>query len=243
MPLREMVRGSLHPDALPFTVHLQELRRRLLRSLGWVALGMGAAWVKSEALLSWLIEPAGKVVYLSPTEPFFLQLAVAFWGGGVLACPFLAWETWSFLSPGLLARERRWIAFLIPCAGFLFLVGAWLAFRFLVPLALSFLLRFGGESMTPMISAGHYFGFVVGLALAGGIMFQTPVVVLVLTRMGLVRPVTLLAQWRVALIGILVAAAALTPTPDVVSQLLISFPMAGLYFLSVVLSYVAFRAD
>jgi sec-independent protein translocase protein TatC len=238
-----MEKESPRPDSLPFTAHLEELRRRLLRSLGWVALGMAAAWVKSEALLTWLIEPVGQVVYLSPTEPFFLQLTTAFWAGGVLALPLLAWEAWGFLAPGLLARERRWMVFLIPAGFGLFLLGGWLSFRFLVPVALGFLLRFGVESMTPMIGAGHYFGFVVGLALAGGIMFQTPVVVLVLTRMGLVAPRTLLAQWRAAVIAILVACAVLTPTPDVVSQLILSLPMMGLYFLSVALSYVTCRTN
>ncbi|MBI1953591.1 MAG: twin-arginine translocase subunit TatC [Candidatus Omnitrophica bacterium] len=238
-----MEKESPRPDALPFITHLEELRRRLLRSLGWVALGVAVAWVKSEALLSWLIEPVGKVVYLSPTEPFLLQLKVALWAGGVLACPFLAWEAWGFLSPGLLARERRWMAFLIPAGFGLFLLGGWLSFRFLVPVALGFLLRFGVESLTPMISAGHYFGFVIGLALAGGIMFQTPVVVLVLTQMGLVTPRTLLAQWRVAVVVILVASAVLTPTPDMASQLILSLPMTGLYFLSVALSYVTCRKN
>lgn len=222
----------------PFLEHLEDLRRRLLRSFLWVALGMLLPLRFSEKILAWLIQPVGQVVFLSPVEPFLVHLQVAFFGGIFLSFPFVAWEVWGFLKPALLPRERRAVLLLIPLSFALFLLGMLFCWVFLLPAGLRFLLQFSSETLVPMITVGHYVSFASWLILGCGLFFQMPMAILVLSRIGVVRPGQLLSQWRLATVMILLAAAILTPTPDVATQLLLAIPMGLLYLVSVGLSFL-----
>lgn len=220
-------------DRFPFTLHLEELRRRILRSLLWTILGAGVTFQFASWILSWLLQPVGKVVFLSPVEPFLLHLKVAFLGGIFLSAPLIAWEIWGFLSPALRLHERRVGLFLVPVSVGLFFLGGWFGWSWLLPAALSFLLQFQSEGLAPMLTAGNTIPFIGWLVLGSGIAFQIPVVVGVLARLGVVRPVQLLRQWRPAFLGILVFAAVITPTPDIATQLLLAIPIGVLYLGSV----------
>jgi len=222
----------------PLLDHLEELRRRLLRSFLWAGLGMAVAWRAAPQILEILIRPAGRVVFLSPAEPFLVTLKAAFLGGLVLSCPLLAWEVWGFFRPALPVRGRGWILAFLPASAGLFLAGAWFGWKWLFPSALKILLSFGGDVMTPMLTVGSVVGFASWLIAGCGLIFQVPLVIFLLTAVGLVRPVTLLRQWRPAVIGILIIAAVLTPTPDIFTQLLLAGPLAVLYVLSVGLSFL-----
>lgn len=220
-------------ERLPFTFHLEELRRRALRSILWATLGAGVTFQFAPGILSWLLQPVGKVAFLSPAEPFLLHLKVAFLGGIFLGAPLIAWEIWGFLSPALRLHERRVILFLVPMSVGLFFLGGWFGWRWLLPAALSFLLTFRSELLTPMLTVGSTIPFIGWLVLGSGIAFQIPVVVGVLARLGVVRPVHLLRQWRPAFLAILVFAAVITPTPDIATQLLLAIPIGVLYLGSV----------
>lgn len=222
----------------PFLDHLEELRRRLLRSFLWISLGMIVGWRAAPHLLEILIRPVGQVVFLSPVEPFLVHLKVAFLGGLGISFPLLAWEAWSFVRP-VFPHQGRWpVLALIPVSAGLFFAGAWFGWKLLLPAALKILLSFGGGVMTPMITVGSYVSFAGWLIAGCGLIFQVPLVVLFLAAIGLVRPITLLRQWRPAVVGILIIAAVITPTPDIFTQLLLAGPLAGLYLLSVVLSFL-----
>lgn len=222
----------------PFLTHLEELRRRLLRCFLWIALGMAAAWRVAPQILELLLAPAGRVVFLSPVEPFLVHLKVTFLAGAALCFPLLAWEGWGFLRPALgPGRHLPLFLLILPASVALFFTGAWFGWSWLLPAALKVLLSFGGDLMTPMLTVGHYVGFAGWLIAGCGLIFEVPLVILFLTAAGLVRPVSLVKQWRAALLIILVASALLTPTPDVFTQLLLAAPLAALYVGSVLLSF------
>lgn len=228
-------------ESRPFTDHLEELRRRLLRCFLWVGLGAVAGWQVAGSVLDRLIRPVGQVVYLSPAEPFVVYLKTAFLTGFVLAFPLLAWEVWGFVKPAL-RRANPWPLLLwIGVSSALFFTGAWFGWKGLLPAALAILRSFGGEGMTPMITVGHYLSFAGWIVVGCGLIFQLPLGVLAATRAGWVRPSTLVRQWRLATVAILVAAAALTPTPDIFTQLLLAAPLALLYVLSVLASFLVTR--
>ncbi|MBI3333054.1 MAG: twin-arginine translocase subunit TatC [Candidatus Omnitrophica bacterium] len=225
----------------PLLDHLEQLRWCLLRSLGWTAAGTAVGLRFSGQILHWLIHPVGRVVFLSPAEPFLVHLKVAFLAGIGLALPFLAWEIWRFLSPALFPGERHPILLLAPASAGLFALGALFSWKVLLPTALRFLLSFGSEELTPMVTVGSYVSFAGWLILAGGLIFQMPFVAMLLARGGWLHPWTLLRHWRIAVVSILVVAAVLTPTPDIVTQLLLAAPMGALYLVSIGLAVLTAR--
>lgn len=221
----------------PLLEHLDEVRLRLLRALLWTAAGTAAAWGFAPRILDALIRPVGEVVFLSPVDPFLMHLRVALLGGVILSFPLLALETWGFFAQALTRRERRLSFGLLPLSAGLFLLGAVFGWKLLLPAALKILLGFGTSLLVPMLTVGHYVGFAGWLILGCGFLAQLPLGIMVLTWAGLLKPRTLLSQWRPALLGVLAVSAVLTPTPDVLTQLLVAVPLAGLYFLSVGISF------
>ena len=226
--------GAVLPgdERRPFLDHLEELRRRLLRCFLWVAVGTGLAWRLTPGILRELVLPVGQLVFLSPVEPFTVRLQIAFWGGLVFSFPLWAWEVWGFLRPALRSIERWSSLLFLLLSVALFFIGAGFGWRLLLPAALKILFAFGAGVMTPMLTVGSYVSFASWLILGCGLVFQVPLVILFLTRTGLVRPQTLLRQWRLAIVAILIVAAVLTPTPDVFTQLLLAAPLGILYLLS-----------
>ena len=229
-------------DRRPFLDHLEELRRRLLRCFLWAAVGTALAWRLTPDILRELVRPVGQLVYLSPVEPFTVRLQVAFWGGLAFSFPLLAWEGWGFLRPALRSIERWSALILLPLSVALFLIGAWFGWKLLLPAALKILFAFGAGVMTPMLTVGNYVSFASWLIVGCGLVFQVPLVILFLTRIGLVKAQTLLRQWRLAIIGILIVAAILTPTPDIFTQLLLAAPLGILYLLSAGLALLSGRS-
>ena len=201
-------------------------------------MGTALAWRFTPKFLKWLIQPAGQVVYLSPAEPFLVQLKLALFGGLLFSSPLLAWEGWGFVCPALGPGACSIVGLLLPASFGLFLLGAWFGWKVLLPGALKILASFGGGVMTPMLTADHTISFAAWLIIGCGLVFQVPLVILFLTRTGLVQPQTLVRHWRLATIGILILAAVLTPTPDIFTQLLLAVPLFTLYLFSVGLSFI-----
>lgn len=219
--------------------HLAELRAVLLQSVVAALAASALAWFVSERAVDLLIRPAvgaaGDLVFLSPTGAFMLRLKTALGLGLLLAAPFIMWRVWSFVVPGLLQRERRLLLPVVAGSLVLFYAGAAFGYLVILPITMGFLLGFGTEHLTPMISGENYFGFALRLALAFGAVFQFPLVVALLTYWEILGPDFLKKYWRYGVVLVFVFSALLTP-PDVASQVLMAGPVLVLYFLSMVIA-------
>lgn len=212
--------------------HLEELRRRLLFYLAVLVLASAGTFQYSEALLKWIARPAAALVFTAPAEAFLTRLKVALWGGFLLSLPVLLYEAWRFAAPALTEREKKAWVWVCPASLGLFALGGGLALFIVVPNAMRFLLAFGTEELTPMLSVGAYLKFVVSLSLAFGVLFQLPLALLFLNTAGLVSPEGLSTYRRHVYLGSFVAAAVLTPGPDVFSQVLLAGSTVLLFELS-----------
>ena len=222
---------------MSFFQHLEELRVVLMRSVFAIAIGAVGGWWLAPIVLEDAIRRTVKVVtVLSPFEAFNERLKLMVILGSVIALPIVLWQVWSFVVPGLLKRERGWILPLVMGSIVLFVAGASAAYFYVVPLVVHVLEGFVVPGMLTQIRLSFLLDFTYNLALACGILAQLPLVTMLLTAIGLVTPGFLLRQWRYALVGIFIMTALITPGDVVSAQLVMGFPMAALYFLSVGLS-------
>lgn len=234
---------------MPFLDHLEELRLRILRSLGAVVVGCGLGlWaVQRFQLVAVLKEPiapyltGGKLVVTSPTEPVMIVLKLGLLVGLVLASPVILWQTWAFLAPALYEKEKRALVPSLFIGLALFLTGAALAYEFVVPQALRVLFSFQTEAIAPFITYDAYFGFVLQVTLALGLSFELPLVILILSWLGVVGPAELSRFRRYAIVLAFVAGAVLSPGADVLSMVMMTLPLLVLYEVGVAGSVILQR--
>lgn len=220
---------------------VEDFRKHLLRSVAVLALFVIASFWVTQPMLEFLAEPVGgleKLQAIEVTEEIGVFMRVAMTAGIAVAFPYIAFEFWLFAAPGLKPREKKMGLVGIPLATFLFLVGMAFTFYVLLPAALPFLGSF--TNIAQFWSAKEYFAFITGLMLWIGLFFEFPLVIYVLTSIGIVQPKFLAEQWRLAVVIIAVIAAAITPTVDPVNMGLVMAPMILLYFISIGLSYLAY---
>lgn len=231
--------------------HLEELRQRLFRAVGWLMAGMVAGWFIQDPVyntVSSLVKaaaPEGLIyeeAFGSFQEGFMLRLKLAFYIGLVLAIPAIAMEIWGFIKPGLKPQERRPLAYVVPSSVFLFILGASLCWTVL-PYSIQFLMDFMlGFSDAKLIQApGSMVVFVAQMMLAFGIGFQMPLLVFALTKIGILSTKTLLRYWRHWSIGVFIVSAILTPGGDPQSLFILAVPLIGLFFLSAGLARLTSR--
>jgi len=227
---------------MSFLDHLGELRMVIIHSLVVFFVLSVVCWFFSGRILDLLIAdlPVESLYFLSPIEAFMVRVKISFVLGLMGAFPFILFKTWAFISPGLFAHERRRIYPLVLSSSVLFYIGVAFCYMVLIPTVMGFLLSFGTEFLNPLISVVAYFAFVARLCFAFGIVFQVPIVVLLLSMLGIVTPGWLLRQWRVGIVVVFVGAAVLTP-PDAVSLLMMAFPVLALYIASILVAYVVVR--
>jgi sec-independent protein translocase protein TatC len=226
-----------------FWGHVEALRIHLFRMLIALSICVGISFYFAKPLMAFLAEPVGgldKLQAIQVTEELGVFMRVALTSGIAIAFPYLAFEIWLFAAPGLNSREKKNTLFGIPIAVLLFLTGMAFTYLILIPPALKFLAGFTDISQD--WAAAEYFGFITGLMLWIGAFFEFPLVIYVLTSVGLVRPQILLKQWRLAVVIIAIIAAAVTPTIDPVNMALVMLPMTALYFISIGMSQVAYAA-
>lgn len=238
-----------HPEAtMSFLEHLEELRRRVLWSLGALVVGAGAGfWLTTRFdVIGFLTRPVrplledGRLMYLHPTEPFMVTIKVGIFVGAVIALPVVFYHFWRFVAPGLVEKEKRiFIPALLSSVG-LFVGGAALAFFVVLPFGLRFFLGFATESLQPMITINEYFSFAMQITLMFGLVFETPLVILVLTWVGVLSPRTIRKYRRHAIAAMTIVSAVITPA-DIVSMLLMLVPLYLLFEISVALASVIER--
>lgn len=217
------------------------LRSHLLRAVGVLAVAVIAAFGVAEPVMQYLSGPVGglsKLQAIQVTEEIGVFMRVAMMLGIAATFPYIALELWMFAAPGLRPREKKLGLVGIPLATLLFLTGMAFTFFVLLPAALPFLGGF--TEIAQFWTANEYFAFVTGLMIWIGLFFEFPLIVYVLTAIGLIQPQILAQQWRLAIVVIAVLAAAVTPTVDPVNMGLVMLPMTLLYFVSIGLSYLAY---
>jgi sec-independent protein translocase protein TatC len=229
---------------MSFLEHLEELRKRLIFSI--VALGVAflVCWNFADRIFGLLsrplakfLPPGEKLVFTRLTEPFMLYMKVAFFAGIFLASPVILWQLWLFISPGLYKRERRYAAPFIIIASLFFILGGYFGYRVLLPGTCAFFLE-TGKQFKQMIKADEFFSFASMMILATGLVFETPILIFFLARLGIVTPAFLMQKSKYAIVLAFIIAAIVTPTPDMVTQTALALPMIGLYFLGVAIAYL-----
>lgn len=248
MAPRETADGSRDQAEMPFLDHLDELRSRLIRSL--IALLVGLV-VGLLAVTSWdvlgIVErpieahlPEGNLNFSSPTTPIVITLKLAFIVGLIAASPYIAFQGWRFLAPALYENERKFAIPAIAAGTLLFLAGIAMAYFVVLPLGLRILLTFYSEDLNPLIMIGEYLNFATRLILAFGLIFELPVVLVLLSLLGVVTPEGLAKYRRHAIVVMAVVSAFLTPA-DPYTMLAMMVPMMLLYELSVFATKVLTR--
>jgi sec-independent protein translocase protein TatC len=220
--------------------HLEELRKRLLYSLIALVVGMIVAVIFSDFLLALISLPIGgfeNLLSIQVTENLSVYFRITMLGGFILALPFILLQLIFFVSPGLKKTERLWLFRAIPLATLLFCGGVLFAYFVMLPTAIPFLVEFPGPEVLPKWR--DYVSFVTNLLFWIGISFETPLIMFVLAKLGIISAKGLLKQWRYAVIFIAVIAAVATPTPDPVNMALLMAPLLLLYLLGILLASFA----
>lgn len=227
---------------MSFLEHLDELRRRLIISLIYIALGFIGCWFFHEEIYRFIARPiqpflgeSGKLIFTKPTEAFSLYLKVSIIAGIFVAAPLIIHQIWLFIAPGLYRRERFMAGPFILSSLILFFGGGAFAFWIVLPPAYKFLLDFGSD-FQPMIKIDEYFDLTSTIILGFGLIFEMPVLVAFLSMFGIVTPGFLWRNLKYAVLVIFVVAALISPTGDVVNQCIYAGPMLVLYLISILVS-------
>ncbi len=220
--------------------HLEELRDRLVKSAIVVGVCTLLASAFTTQILEFLIVPYGKrLQVLGPTEGITVYFKVALTAGLILAMPFLVYQFLMFIMPGLESKEKQYILWGVPAASLMFLIGVVFAWYLLIPAAVGFLSEWQPEIFIQEWQSQMYIPFVTSLVFWVGLSFETPLIIFIMAKVGLVTPQFLIKQWRFAVVIIAIAAAFITPTVDPFNMGLVMLPLLALYGLSILLSYLA----
>jgi sec-independent protein translocase protein TatC len=227
---------------MSFLEHLEELRRRIIYGFLYVVVGLGICWGFHERIFAVVQKPImvalanhhldQKLVYLNPTDPFNMYLKISFLAGIFVASPFVLYQVWAFIAPGLYRNERRYVLpFMFSTVG-LFLAGGYFGYRMVYPTALDFLIAFSGQ-FTPMITIGEYTNLFLTIIAGLGMVFEMPILVFFLALMGILSAGWMWRNFRYSILVIFIIAAIITPTTDIMNMCIFAAPMIGLYLVSI----------
>ena len=238
-------------DKAPLTEHLGELRNRIVVSLIIVLAAFTVSFYFSENIFRLLTMPIHntvsfsihspyisfnpgkspdlKLIFIAPAEAVWMHIKISFISAFIVSSPILFYETWRFIAPGLLERERKYAIPFVFTTTFLFLLGSLFCFIIILPFAMNFLLTYKTENLQPMISVGNYIDFCLKFILSFGAIFELPVMMVFLTKMGVVTPEFLAKNRKYSVLIAFILAALLTPTPDAFNQTLMAIPIIVLY--------------
>jgi sec-independent protein translocase protein TatC len=233
---------ALETYSMPLLAHLEELRKRIIFSVLGVVVGFLSCWSIADRIFGLMQQPivgalrhhgmAGGLVYLNPTEPFNLYLEVAFVGGLFAASPFVFYQLWLFIAPGLYRTEKRYVLpFMLSTVG-LFVAGGCFGYKVVYPASLDFLIGIG-QQFQPMITIGEYTKLFVTIIVGLGLIFEMPIFVFFLALMRIITAQWMWRNLRYSILVIFIVAAIVTPTADILNMCLFAAPMIALYALSI----------
>ena len=238
---------QLNGKQMSFLEHLEELRQRLLRSILGIVIGAAACFYFHEAIYGFLARPltdtlralhlSDKLVYTNPVDPFNLYVKVSILAGLFLASPYVLLQLWLFISPGLYRHEKKYVWPFVSLTSALFISGGFFAFKLAFPAALRFLVGYGHQ-FAPMVTINEYWDLAMSIMVGVGLVFELPVVVLLLSIFGIVTPRFLWRNFRYAVLVTAVLAAGIVPSNDLATLFVVWIPLVGLYILSIGLSYL-----
>ena len=236
--------GERDLPKMSFLEHLEELRKRLMISILAILGGFLVCWRYSEQIFAIIQRPLvqflptgdQKLAYTRLTEPFFLYMKVAFFAGLFLASPIIILQIWFFIAPGLYKRERRYAAPFIIFATLFFVAGGYFGYQYLLPGTCKFFVETGTQ-FKQMIKVDEYFSFASTIILATGLVFETPILIFFLARLGIVTPAFLMQKFKYAVVLAFIISAIVTPSPDAVTQTFLAVPMIVLYLLGIGIAY------
>ena len=245
--MKKKAKEPVSPDgSMSLSGHLRELRNRILICVILLVVVFGVCLSFAPRIVTLLTDMGRRYdyvyVYIAPQELFLVYMNVALVGAVVVCFPVLAYQIYAFCSPGLSGKERGYISGALIAGGLCFLVGVAFAYFISLPFMLRFLIQFTGEvDVSASISIQQYVSFLLTVFVIFGLVFELPVVSVLLTGLGLVKAEWLVKGRKVMIVIIFVLAAIITP-PDIVSQIMVAVPMLGLYEISIALSRVVGRA-
>jgi len=233
--------------AMSFLDHLEELRRRIFYSILAVVIGFFVCWGYASNIVGWMQKPImdalqrnnmpQTLVYLNPTDPFNLYLKVAALAGLFVTSPFVLYQLWMFVSPGLYRNEKRYVLPFMFSTVALFLSGGIFAYKMVYPAALDFLIGYG-KQFQPMITIHEYVDLFLTVILGMGVVFEMPILVFFLALMGVISAGWMWRNVRYSILVIFIIAAVLTPTTDILNMCIFAAPMVGLYVLSIGIAWL-----
>ena len=225
----------MKPDAQteqPLRDHLQEFRKRLIICLVVVAIAALACYNYVDDIIALLSGPAGKLYFMNPSEVFFTYMEIALYAGILFTLPVLLYEVWAFVAPALWPEERRAVLVILPTAVILFYVGLIFAYYLVIPAAVTFFMGFATQTLQPMFSLESYLSFILALTLPFGFIFELPLIVVFLAKIGLVTGDFLKGKRKILIVIAFIFAAVVSPTTDIFTQTMIAVPLIVLYEIS-----------
>ncbi len=220
--------------------HLEELRKRIIYSLIAVILTASAVYTFSEKILFIISEPVRPLVFTAPHEVFVAYLKIALFSGLFISSPLVCYQFWKFISSGLKDNEKKYLVWFWAFSTVFFISGAVFGYFIFTKVAIQFFLGFASDFIEPMITVNNYVSFLGVFVLVFGLIFELPLIMLFLTKLGLVTPYLLASRRKYAVILIFVVAALLTP-PDVVTQVFMAIPLLVLYEAGILLSRLVYK--
>lgn len=234
------------PDKqLPFTVHLEELRKRLIIAGGTWLIAFLACYAFAERLFRYISEPVraalpegSSLVFITATEPFFTYMKIAALAALIVSLPVILWQLWAFVAPGLYAHEKRFAVSFVGASCLCFGAGSYFGFTYIFPTIFAMLIKFGigGTDVSAMLSMGSYLSLAALMLLAFGLIAEVPIIILILSRMGVIDHLWLKRNRKYMVIVAFVFAAIVTPGPDVISQVSLAIPFIILYEVGIILA-------
>jgi sec-independent protein translocase protein TatC len=240
-----MRKGRKNPDEMTFLEHLEDLRKRLFWSFASVFIVIVPAYIFSKDIFRFLAQPIAPflpngindLAFRTLTEPFMLYLKVSFLAAIFISSPFIFYQLWLFVAPGLYKKERKYVVPFVLFTTVFFLGGAAFAYFVAYPFACGFFINLG-KDFKPMITVNDFFGLTIKMLLGIGLVFEMPTLVFFLARMGIVTARWMIKNFKYAVLAVFIIAAVITPSPDMVNQAILAFPMLGLYAISILVALI-----
>ena len=226
---------AAHEGDMTMIGHLEEFRRRIIVCLVVLAITSSASYYYAEELIALISAPVGMLYFMNPAEVFFTYLKISFFAGFLISLPVLVYEIWMFIAPAMTLSERKLALVLTPSFVLLFYAGITFSYYFVLPAGVKFFLGFATDSLQPMFSLGSYLSFVISFVLPFGVVFELPLCLLILAKLGFVSSAFLKKKRKIVLVLSFVLAAVISPTPDIFSQTMIAVPVILLYEVSITL--------